>query len=129
MSEITIDKRVAQFVKLRDMIKAEEKEFAEKQAPKKEMLQKLGDLLLAHLISTGADHIGTEFGTAMRNERVSATIADGDAFRRHVIGTEAWDLIDWRANATAVKGFVEENQAPPPGINYSKQFVIGVRRK
>src|SRR5215831_10692165 len=30
-------------------------------------------------------------------------VADPGEFRRHVIGNEAWELIDWRCNATGAK--------------------------
>jgi len=46
-----------------------------------------------------------------------------------VIGSEAWDLLDRKANVTAVSDFIEENNAPPPGVNFSTTYVVGVRRK
>jgi hypothetical protein len=48
---------------------------------------------------------------------------------RYVIGNEAWDLLDRKANVKAVEDFIEENDLAPPGVNFSTTYVVGVRRK
>ena len=45
-----------------------------------------------------------------------------------VIANAAWDLLDRKANVTAVEEFIKSKAAPPPGVNYSSTFVAGVRR-
>jgi len=72
--------------------------------------------------------ISSDYGTAYRIEEASATIADKEVFRDYVTGNKIWDLIDWRANKTYVRGLVEANQPVPPGLNYSTRYTIGVRR-
>jgi len=37
-------------------------------------------------------------------------------------------LLDRKANVTAVVDFIEENNAPPPGVNLNQVYVVGVRR-
>ena len=126
---VDISKRVDQYVRLRDLIKTKEDEHKAVLKPYKEMLEKLNSVLLDHLNTINGESVRTDTGTVYRTEKKAASLADPDAFMRYVIGSEAWDLLDRKANVTAVADFIEENNAPPPGVNYSTTFVVGVRRK
>lgn len=125
---LDIDKRVSQYIQLRDMIKREDDAHKERMKPKRELLERLNGVLLELVNQAGGNGVRTDYGTVYRTEKKSASIADGDAFMRFVIGNEAWDLLDRKANVTAVQDFIEENKAPPPGINFNTTFVVGVRR-
>lgn len=125
---VDINKRVDQYVKLRDHIKQLDDEHKEKMKPFKETLEKLNAVLLDHLIKINGDSVRTEAGTVYRTAKKSASLADPDAFMRFVIGNEAWDLLDRKANVTAVADFIEENQETPPGVNFTTTYVVGVRR-
>jgi hypothetical protein len=123
-----IAKRVGQFVKLRDKIaeiKKAQKEFLK---PYNETLEQLNAVLLAHLISVNTNSASTDAGTVYKNEKKSASLADPEAFRKFVIANQLFDLIDWKANVTAVEDYINEKELPPPGVNYSSTFVAGVRR-
>ncbi len=123
-----IAKRVEQYVKLRDLIKKKEEDHKKALAEAKETLEKLNSLLLAHLNGIGGDSVSTESGTVYRTEKKSASLADAEAFMDFVIANQAFDLIDRKANTTAVEEFIKENDTPPPGVNFSSRFVVGVRR-
>jgi hypothetical protein len=125
---LDISKRVDQYVRLRDLIKSQDDEHKEKMKPYREALEKLNGLLLAHLNQIGGDSVKSDAGTVYRTEKKSASIADGDAFMRYVIDNEAFDLMDRKANVTAVVDYIQENNAPPPGVNFSSTYVVGVRR-
>jgi len=126
---VDISKRVDQYVRLRDLIKTKEDEHKAAMKPYKEMLDKLNSVLLDHLNTINGESVRTDTGTVYRTEKKAASLADPDAFMRYVIGSEAWDLLDRKANVTAVSDFIEENNAPPPGVNFSTTYVVGVRRK
>lgn len=86
-------------------------------------------LLMQQLDEVNADSLKTEHGTAFKKVETSVTVADGAAFSRYVIGEEKWELIDFRANKTAVKDFVEANDGNlPPGLNFTQELIINVRR-
>lgn len=123
-----IDELVRQYVELRDKLKAAEDAHKEKTKNAREYLEKLNGHLLERLNDVGGNSVKTDYGTAYRTTRRSATIADGDLFRSYVIKQGEFDLVDWRANANAVDDYIKENTAPPPGINYSQTYTIGVRR-
>lgn len=132
--------RVSQYVRLRDKIKeikdrhkAELKPFIETQA-------QLNALILGLLDQAGAESVRTDSGTAYKTLDRSATLADRSAFWEYVQAEQAWHLIDYKANVTAVADFIADKAeaaktdplvvpAPPPGVNYSETWEVGVRRK
>ena len=122
------EKRVRQYVMLRDKIRAEDDAHKERMQPMRDALDQLNGHILGMLNATHQENAKTQFGTAYRKTTKSATIADMAAFRRHVIGTEAYDLVDWRANAKAIAAFIEETNTPPPGVNFMTHIDVGVRR-
>jgi hypothetical protein len=125
---VDISKRVSQYVQLRDLIKVKETEFKEKLAPYKKALEDLNTVLLNHLNDIGGNSLNTDSGTVYRTEKKSASLADSAAFMSYVIDNAAFDLMDRKANVTAVTEFIKQNGAPPPGVNYSTSYVVGVRR-
>ncbi len=129
MEVLTIDQKVERYIKLRDRLKEADDAHKAKTKPAREYLETLEGLMLQELQAMGAEKVGTPAGTVYRTVKKSATIADGAAFRSFVIGGELWDLVDWKANVTATAEFIEQNDAPPPGINYSTRLEVGVRRK
>lgn len=121
---------VGKYVKLRDKIKAIEDLNKQRLAPFKTMLEALNSLLLNFLNTAGVDSVQVkDQGTFYKTAKTSASIQDGDAFRRHVIGAADYDLLDWKANANAVKAFMDANNGDlPPGIKLNVLYVAGVRK-
>ncbi len=117
------------YIRLRDKIKAIEEADKDRLAPLKNMLVALNGMFVEYTQSSGQDSFTVNgVGTVYRTEKKSVTIEDAEAFKRHVIGSEAYDLLDWKANSTAVKDFLEEHQALPPGVKYTTMVTVGVRR-
>jgi hypothetical protein len=125
---LDISKRVDQYVRLRDEIKRLDEEHKTKMKPYRDALEKLNSLLLTHLNDIGGDSVKSAAGTVYRTERKTASLADPDIFMRFVIDNEAWDLLDRKANVTAVVDYIEENNAEPPGVNLNRTYIVGVRR-
>lgn len=141
VTQIDFGTRVAKFVALRDKIKELNDAHKAKMKPYVDMLDTLNGVLLNHLNSVNTDSVRTEGGTAYRTLKKSATIADKSAFWAWVVTQAQWDLIDYKANAVAVEDHIatmtkayEEDKAnnpapcPPPGINYTTHWEVGVRR-
>jgi len=124
-----INVRVSQYVSLRDKIKALDEAHKEKMKPYREMLDTLGGIMLQHLQNQGAESVATSSGTVYQTVKNSASIVDGASFWQFVNQNEAWDLIDKKANVSAVQDFIEAHNAPPPGVNFSSVITVGVRRK
>jgi hypothetical protein len=124
----SIDTRVEQYVKIRDKIKDLEKIHDDTVKPYKDALEGLNALLLQHLQELGVESARTSSGTVYRSNKTSASVADPAAFFDFVLANKTFDLLDKRANKTAVSDYVKDNGTPPPGVNYTVSQVVGVRR-
>lgn len=121
--------RIAQFIQLRNKIKEIEDRHEQELAPYKQAKQMLENDLLARVTATGGDSIAARgVGTVYRSTKSTASIADRSEFQRFVIGGELWELLDWKANATAVEEFLNSNLQLPPGVNFSQKVTVGVRK-
>lgn len=122
------EKRVGQFVKVRDKIK----EISDRHKVELEPLTSLqGELtawLTERLETVGAESVRTKEGTAYSTTRYTASLADPQVFMDFVKANDLFDLLDRKANATAVRDYVEEHKALPPGVNLSAIRTVGVRR-
>jgi len=126
---VDISKRIEQYLMVREKIRQTEARHDEELQPMKQIKEMLEGALMTHLLATGVDSIAARgIGTAYKTTKKSASLADAAAFRRYVIGSEAWDLIDWKANVSAVEVFLTEQQQLPPGVNFSQREVVGVRK-
>jgi len=127
-TRIDINLRVEQYVKLRDKISEIKDRHKTELKPFNDMLEHLGGVLLQHLESTNQEASRCASGTVYRSLDESVSLADPEAFMDYITNNNAWELMDRRANKTAVKAFIEEHKSLPPGVNYSSTFKVGVRR-
>jgi hypothetical protein len=127
MSE-DIEKRIGQYVQIRDAIKRLKERHSAEMAPLLSIQEKLSGLLEAAMDASNTDGLKSKAGTCYRSTRYTASLADPDAFMRYVVANNAFDLIDRRANAAAVKDFVEANNQLPPGCNLNAIRTVGVTR-
>jgi hypothetical protein len=122
-----IEKRVKQYVAVRDHKAALVKKHKEELKPVDEALELLNGVLLNHLNQQKAQSIKTLEGTFYRNRRVSATIADVEAFKTYVIDGGHHNILDWRLNKTAAEAALERQEIIP-GTNITVFYEAGVRR-
>ncbi len=126
---VKVDEIVEKYIKLRDK-KAEIKAKYEADIAKyDEALDKLESLLLNTFNETGIDSVKTSVGTAYASLRTSASVADWDAyFNGYILPNQAWEMLERRANKTAIEQYRSANNELPPGINWSETRTINVRR-
>lgn len=126
---VDVEKRVGQYVKLRDL-KAELKEKHEQEMkPITETMIMIEDELKGALNAVNATNMKTDMGTVSLTTKASASAADINAFWTWVITQGAFDMLDKKPNVTAITEYVKQNGVAPPGVNYSTYQGIGVRRK
>lgn len=126
----TLNKRVAQFIAIRSRRRDLKTEYAKKDVPLAEAQNLLSGAIMEHLKATGAakPSIKTDAGTCFISEKATASLADADAFMRFVKEHQAFDLLDRKANVTAVKDYIKEHEGmAPPGVNYSVFQTVNVR--
>lgn len=125
---IKLDDLIGRYVKLRDKKDALKKKFDEETASLDAAMEKVENFLLNHFNTTGADSVKTPFGTAYKQRRTSATVADRDSFVNFCQTNNLMHLIDVRVGKKAVEEYRDEKDDLPPGINYSESWVVNIRR-
>ncbi|MFN9029617.1 MAG: hypothetical protein ACK54C_02205 [Betaproteobacteria bacterium] len=125
---IKLDDLIGRYVKLRDKKDALKKKFDEDAAALDAAMEKVENFLLNHFNMTGADSVKTPFGTAYKQRRTSATVADRDSFVNFCQTNSLMHLIDVRVGKKAVEEYRDEKNDLPPGINYSEFWVVNIRR-
>ena len=123
-----LDKWVQQFLWARDTKKRLEDEYEEKVKELKEIMEQIQGRLQTFLDTHGLSNAKTKYGTVHHTTRYTASLADPKAFMDFVISTGKFELLDRKANATAVKDYVGEHSQLPPGCNLSAITSVGVRK-
>jgi len=123
-----VNEIVDRYIALRDKKAAIKKEYDEKIEAIEKVMDKAEAVLLKHFEETGAESVKTEAGTAYKARRTSATVADWDSFLAHVQKHEAWELLEHRAAKKAVEEYKAAMGDLPPGINWSSELVVNIRR-
>jgi hypothetical protein len=119
---------VKAYIAIRDK-KAEIKaRQAEELKPYDTALIKLEGAMQELLDQTGVESLKTAAGTAYKTTRTSVTIADKAAFMDHIEKNHDFDLLDVRANKTAIEGYLEAHQDLPPGVNIVRMSAVNFRR-
>jgi len=87
---------------------------------------KLMGEMIAFLQATKQQSAKNVNGTPYLSLKVTYSVEDQLEFRRHVIGTESWDMLTWGCAKTAADEFVKEHRAPPPGVKRTAFVTLGV---
>lgn len=123
-----IDQLIGKYIQLRDR-KAEIKEKYDTAVEQIDAaMEKVENVILAHLNSQNLDSVAGETGTAFKQSVTSATVGDRDAFMGYVRANDAWHLLDARVNKTACAEYKRDHEAIPPGVNWREEIVVRVRR-
>lgn len=124
----TVEKRVKEYIRIRDLLKDMDAQHEEAKRKIVETHNMLTGWLQNFMEQAGADSVKTPEGTCYSSTRYTASLADPEAFMAFVKTTNNYDLLDRKANVTAVKDYVSENGTLPPGVNLSAIKTVGVRR-
>lgn len=123
-----IEKRVGQYVKLRDDIRALEAAHKEEIAKRDILLEKLAGIIHRFMDEHKLENLRTAAGTCYISTTWRASVADADAFMKFVIENKEFDLLERRASSAATKAYVEEHNCLPAGVNLNALSSVGVRR-
>lgn len=124
-----LNEAVQLYIRMRDKKADMQKDFNARLAEIQSDMDKLEAKLLKAFQTVGVESVRTEFGTAYTSVRTSVTTADRDAFFNFVKDREEWGLLEVRPAKTAVEEFRAANDNElPPGINYSAERVVNIRR-
>jgi hypothetical protein len=126
----TTAERISAYVKLREHKELCAKNFKESMSRVNEAMERLEAELLNDLNNAGTDSVAVkDIGTAYRVLRTNASVHDRDSFLDFIKTSNLWDLLDPRANKEAVKDFMQSAGEPVPGVNFTTDATIGIRKK
>lgn len=118
------------FIGLRDRRAQRKAAYSDDDSGDKGKQDKIEVEFLKRFQARGIDNVSARsVGTAYMTTRSSVTVADRDAFLGYIRDNDAWELLENRANKTAVEQHVETNNDLPPGVNQSVTQVVNFRRK
>jgi hypothetical protein len=117
MSTFNLAEAIMQVRAMEAKIEKMEDEFEAKMKPFEDFVAQQRTAIHAHLNATGQKSTQTPYGGAYWKPKITWRVEDKDAFRRHVIGSEQWELITWAAAGVACEMFTEEHKEPPPGLD------------
>jgi hypothetical protein len=124
-----IDKRIQQYIDIRDALKRVEEKYDAERKPLQEIQDRLAGIIRTFMETNNiTNNLKSKSGTCILSTRWSATLADPQAFMDFVVQTGKFELIERRANTTAVKDYVNENNHLPAGCNLTSIQTVGVRR-
>jgi len=123
-----LEDNTAKFLKVREAIKVLETRHAQELKPYLEYKDKLEGWLGNFLEMTGQKTAVTKQGTVHWRTKPTATVKDPQEFMNYVKSNSTFDLLERRANVTAVKEFIERTGATPPGVSLNIYRSIGVRK-
>lgn len=125
---VNIDEVIATYMKLRGQKEAVEAEVKEKVSVIKAKMEKLEAWIKEQADAQGVTSFKTKHGTAFLTTTDYANVADWDALLNFIRENEAFDLFEKRVSKVAVRGYIEQTKAVPPGVNYGTRLDVNIRK-
>lgn len=128
MSQPNLEELVGKYVELRDKKKAIDDEAKSKTERITAVMDKIESILLLSFQTSGTESVRTAAGTAYKQTRTSAGVADWPAVLEFIKENQLWDMLERRVAKAVVEQYKEEHGELPPGVNYRSEVVVNVRR-
>lgn len=127
--EITADKLIKAYIKMRDQRAALKAKYEEEDNAIKEQMDVIERHLLETCKTTGADSIKTQYGTAIRTMQTRYWTGDWEQMHKFVRDNNAFDLMERRISQANMKNFIRENPDKfPIGLNVDNRYTVTIRR-
>lgn len=122
MNKMQTGELIKRYMEFRAKKEEIEEEIKKKLEPIQTKMQMIEAALQKIMIEQGLKNLKSEYGTAYLSIVTSAKVVDRQALIDYVKSTDRWDVIDIRANKTAIKE--EENL---PGVEVVKTLQTRIR--
>lgn len=117
------------YIKLRDARTELKRTYDEQDGALKAKQERLEAEMLKFLNANEMDSVKTAAGTFYRQEEITPTGSDWDAFYKWIADNDAFDALERRIKKTFVREYMETNNgAIPPGVSVYREYVVRVRR-
>jgi hypothetical protein len=125
MSELTADKLVSIYIKIRNVIKEKEDEIKRF----KEQQDQVADKLLSLCNEQNVDGLKTPEGTVSRRVNSSYWTSDWEQMHKFIRDNEAFHLLEKRIHNANMREFLSDNpDLCPIGLQSNKKYIISVRK-
>ena len=130
MSEVSIDRLVATYIKIRDARAAASSEHKKRDAELKEQLDLINNALLAKAHEDGVTGFTVKgVGTTYIDVELRCSGADWGVFYNWMKENDALDMLERRIKSTEIKKYMDEHEgAIPPGVNTFSQQIMKIRK-
>ena len=129
-SDISIEKIVAAYIKIRDTKEAIYAKCKAETAELEEQMTILKHKLLDVSKETGVTSFSTPHGTAYRTVKDRYWTNDWESFYTFMRENNAMGLLEKRIHQTNMKEYLENNPGEEPmGLNIDREYEITIRRK
>ncbi len=125
---LQIKDAVSAYMKLRAQKDALETQIESKVKEIKGKMDKLEAWLKVQMDAQGLTSVKSDAGTAFLTTTDYATVESWDATLQFIREHDAYDLLNKAVNKTAVRAYIEQNKAVPPGVNYGTRLEVSVRK-
>jgi len=123
-----INDAIEAYITVRDKKAALKKQQAQELEKYDTALKGLEAEILKYFGRVGIDSAKTPSGTAYKSTSKRVSMSDWDAFIAYVKETDSWELLTHAASKSAVEQYKATNDSVPPGVNWSEEVTINVRR-
>jgi hypothetical protein len=128
--DVSLEKIVAAYIKIRDAKEANYRAYKEKDADFEEQMKVLRTKLLELSKKTGATSFATPAGTAYRTVKQRYWTNDWESFYSFIQQHNVVSLLEKRIHQTNMKEFLDGNpDIHPPGLNVDSEYDFAVKRK
>jgi hypothetical protein len=129
MADVSADKLVGVYIKIRDAREQLKREFDVQDADLVGQMDVIEQTLLDMCKTIDADSIKTKHGLSMRSVKSRYTTNNWEKFYEFMLDHKVPELLEKRIHQTNTKAFLEENpDLLPPGLNVDNAYSIIVRR-
>lgn len=125
---LNVDQVVAAYMKLRQQKETLEASIKEEVGVIKDKMAKMEAWIKEQADAQGVTSFKTKHGTAFLSTTDYANVADWDAVLAFIQEASAFDMLEKRVSKIAVRGYIEEHKAVPPGINYGTKLEVQIRK-
>lgn len=121
---------MALYIKLRDFIETESKEFKKQMVKKADLLAQIEAVLMERLQERGTKSTSSDDASAFIETATFCGVSDWDAALGFVLESEQYQFLNHAINKSAVKEYMDANDGqPPPGVKWSEEESLKIRRK
>lgn len=120
---------IDKYIELRDAVDAINAEAKARCAEMKTAMEGIEAYMMKLSNESGQTNFGSDAGTAFVTTETRCSVSDFDQVIQFAKDNNMWDIITKAVNKTVVSQYLEKHEALPPGVNWTTQKVIQIRRK